>query len=321
LIGFVHSAIARAPRWVAKSYISGLSAISRVIDSPVISKRLQSSLSGPNWPSIDFGPREITVGAHTSILLHPHLGEFDESALFSRRFDDPCDNACFQWLETYAGREYEAVIDIGANVGLYSIFCDRLSRQPGSRLKEIFSFEPAREPYRRLLMNLRANASDKVTAFPMAIGEKTGFQVFFEPEGHLVNGSFSKDFASLFSSRITENPVMVLDAKTLEFVFDRSTKLLIKIDAENYEPLILRALSELIIKHRPDIILEVLPPVADAIETSSCLSAYNRFLITTEGPKQFTKIEASTNYRDWFLRPIGAQEIELAPSSVGETRD
>ena len=249
------------------------------------------------------------MGAHTSILLHPHLGEFDKSALFSRRFNDSCDNACFRWLETYAAREYEVVIDIGANVGLYSIFFDRLSRQPGSRLKEIFSFEPAREPYRRLLMNLRANACDKVMAFPIAIGEKTGFEVFFEPEGHLVNGSFSKEFASLFSPRIIETSVIVLDAKALELVFDRSKKLLLKIDAENYEPLILRALNELIIKYRPDIILEVLPPVADAIETSPCLSDYNRFLITTEGPKLFSKIEASVDYRDWLLRPTGTQRV------------
>ena len=95
------------------------------------------------------------MGAHTSILLHPHLGEFDESALFSRQFNDPCDNACFRWLERYAAREYETMIDIGANVGLYSIFFDRLSRQPGSQLRKIFAFEPAREPYRRLLIEFR----------------------------------------------------------------------------------------------------------------------------------------------------------------------
>jgi FkbM family methyltransferase len=319
-VGLLHSAIARAPSWLAKIYISGFSTLSRTIDIPAVGKRLQSSLSGPKWPKLDFSPREIIVGARSCILLHPHLGEFDESALFSRRFDDPCDNACFRWLETYAGREYEAVIDIGANVGLYSIFFDRLSREPGSRLKEIFSFEPAREPYRRLLMNLKANDCDKVTAFPIAIGDKTGFQVFFEPEGHLVNGSFSKEFASLFSSRIMETPVIVLDAKALEFVFDRSTKLLVKIDAENYEPLILRALSGLIIKYRPDIILEVLPPVADAIETSPCLSTYNRFLITTEGPKRFAKIEASVDYRDWLLRPMGTQKVGPAPSGVRETQ-
>ena len=105
-----------------------------------------------------------------------------------------------------------------------------------------------------------------------------------------------------------------------KFVFDRSTKLLVKIDAENYEPLILRALSGLIIKYRPDIILEVLPPVADAIETSPCLSTYNRFLMTTEGPKRFTKIEASVDYRDWLLRPTGTQKVGPAPSSVRETQ-
>ena len=81
-VAFVHSAIARGPRWLAISYISGLSAVSRVIDSPAISKRLQSSLCGPKWPPMDFAARKVTVGTHTSVLLHPHLGEFDELALF-----------------------------------------------------------------------------------------------------------------------------------------------------------------------------------------------------------------------------------------------
>jgi hypothetical protein len=82
----------------------------------------------------------------------------------------------------------------------------------------------------------------------------------------------------------------------------------------------LRALSELIIKYRPDIILEVLPPVADALETSPCLSTYSRFLMTTEGPKQFTKIDASVDYRDWLLRPTGTQKVGPALSSARETQ-
>ena len=104
------------------------------------------------------------------------------------------------------------------------------------------------------------------------------------------------------------------------YFFESKCLLLIKIDAENYEPLILRALSGLIMKYRPEIILEVLPPVADAIETSPCLSTYNRFLITTEGPKRFAKIEASVDYRDRLLRPTGTQKVGPAPSCVRETR-
>jgi FkbM family methyltransferase len=235
--------------------------------------------------------------------LHPHLGEFDEAALFSRRLDDSSENGCFRWLEQFAASKYDSVIDIGANVGLYSLFFNTLSKEPGSRLKEIFAFEPCREAYRRLVMNIAANAAEKIGAYPVAIGSLTGFQTFFEPEGHLVNGSLLKEFASIFSDSVLERTVMVFDARSFESIFARSKRVLLKIDAEAYEPQVLQAFSELIIKYRPDIVIEVLAPVAEAIEASPCLSGYDRFLLTENGPEQFSRVRASECYRDWFLRP------------------
>ena len=273
----LRSGIAKGPRWLIVIYIETLSAISRAINNPVIGSRMHNSLFGPKWPSIDFRPRTVTLGSRTTILLHAHLGEFDEAALFSRRIGDPSEHGCFCWLEKRAVLDYETVIDIGANVGLYSLFFDTLSKDPGSHLKEIIAFEPCREAYRRLVLNIAANAAEKITAYPVAIGISTGFQSFFEPEGHLANGSFSKEFASIFSSVILERSVLVLDAKVLEFLFRKSKKILLKIDAENYESQLLQAFSGIIIKYRPDIIIEVLAPIAEGIEALSCLSDYNRF--------------------------------------------
>jgi FkbM family methyltransferase len=303
----LHSALARGPRWLVVLYITTLSAISRAIDNPVISTRLQNSLFGPKWPLIDFGARKVTLGSNTTIFLHPHLGEPDQAALFSRRLGGPSEHGCFCWLEKCA-RDYETVIDVGANVGLYSLFFNALSKERDACLKEIFAFEPSREAYRRLLMNLAANAADKITAYPVAIGNICGFESFFEPEGHLTNGSFSGEFASIFSNVVQGHPVMVFDARRLESLFERSKKILLKIDVENYEPQLLQAFSGLINKYRPDIIIEVLPTVADAIEASPCLSNYKRFLITSAGLKPFLKLEASVCYRDWFLQPANRSD-------------
>jgi FkbM family methyltransferase len=305
LSGVLHSGIAKGPRWLVVIYIEALSAVSRAIDNPAMGDRIRNSLFGPKWPSVDFRARRVTLGSHTTILLHAHLGEFDEAALFSRRLGDASEDGCFRWLEKCAARDYETVIDIGANVGLYSLFLNALSKQPGSCLKEIFAFEPRREAYRRLLMNVAANAAEKITAYPLAIGNATGLQLFFEPEGHLANGSFSKEFASIFSDVVLERPVIVFDAKDLEFLFRKSKKILLKIDAENYEPQLLQAFSEIIVRYRPDIVIEVLAPVAEAIEVSPCLSDYNRFLITSDGLKQFAKLEASAYHRDWLLSSRG----------------
>jgi hypothetical protein len=53
---------------------------------------------------------------------------------------------------------YDLVIEIGANVGIYSVFFDTLikSGRPSCQLKQVVSLEAAFEPC-RLLDNLRAN--------------------------------------------------------------------------------------------------------------------------------------------------------------------
>jgi hypothetical protein len=122
LSGLLNSRIARGPRWLIVTYITTLSATSRAIDNPVVSQRIQNGLFGPKWPSIDFGARKVTLGTRTTIFLHPHLGQFDQAALFSRRLGDPSENGCFRWLEKCGARDYEVVIDVGAHVGLYSLF-------------------------------------------------------------------------------------------------------------------------------------------------------------------------------------------------------
>jgi FkbM family methyltransferase len=95
--------------------------------------------------------------------------------LFSRLLS--YENEAFHWMETRVGFDYDAIIEIGANVGVYGVFFDRLSRESGSRLKKIFSFEPAREPYRRLLANLAAK-SERVIAYPVAVGAQGGLRHF-----------------------------------------------------------------------------------------------------------------------------------------------
>ena len=55
--------------------------------------------------------------------------------------------------------------------------------------------------------------------FPVAIGGCNGFQKFFEAQGSLTNGSFSKEFAALFSSKILERSVLVIEMEKFLKVF------------------------------------------------------------------------------------------------------
>jgi hypothetical protein len=183
----VNETIARGPMWLVMTYLYAISFIARVINKPRISRLLQNRIFGVNWPAMEFGPRKIRLGSNTTVSLRPHLGEFDEEVLFSRVLSYETEE--FRWMEKHAAADYDAIIEIGANVGVYSVFFDRLSRKPSSRLQKIFSFEPAREPYRRLMENLCANKADRVVAFPVAVGTQSGFDSFFEPKDHLTHFS------------------------------------------------------------------------------------------------------------------------------------
>jgi len=126
----------------------------------------------------------------------------------------------FAWLADYALNEYDKVIEIGANVGIYTVFLDALiNRTLASRLRKIVAFEPSQIPYRRLLENIYANRSQHVDVFQAAVGIKSGFQPFFEPAGHLTNGSFLRDFAGIFADAVSETTVLVVGAQKLEPYF------------------------------------------------------------------------------------------------------
>jgi len=62
-------------------------------------------------------------------------------------------------------RPGDTFIDVGANLGLYSILASRLLGPDGL----VFSFEPDPKVFARLLFNLKANGSDNVKAFQLAL--------------------------------------------------------------------------------------------------------------------------------------------------------
>ena len=74
------------------------------------------------WPEIAFVPRSALVGVRTEIRLIPHLGKFDQAVLFKKRLD--YETTVFCWLERNAV-DYDLVIEIGANIGVYSVQLSR----------------------------------------------------------------------------------------------------------------------------------------------------------------------------------------------------
>ncbi len=267
-----------------------------------LQRRIRNSVCiGPKWPEMDFGPRRVRLGTRTEVALIPHWDEFDQEALFlnTLEYEEPV----FRWLEDNVAESYDLILEVGANAGLYSVFFDALFKHASRTGKRrIVSFEPAPEAYRRLIANLAANKADHVIAYQAAIGETSGLQAFYEPVGHLTNGSLLRDFSEIFAPEVDETVAVVLAAPELGRWLTTADRALIKIDVEGSEPELLAALGPLLERHGPDLLIEVLPFTLDKLNADPRLAAYDKYLIVPGGLQKAATFHASTQHRDWLLR-------------------
>ena len=300
-----HAHVARS-KWFAAIYLAAVSAICRNCVGSQFGARMANLLGGRgiNWPQIAFRPRSVIVGARTEVMLTPHIGEFDWAVLFGRRLN--YEQPVFCWLEQNVNERYDAVIEIGANVGVYSVFFDALIKaSPNSRLRTVIAFEPALEPYTRLLENLKANSAAFVLPFRAAIADATGFRTFYEPKDHLTNSSLDKKFSGIFSDTVTETLVLAISPRELEGFFSPGGKVLVKIDVEGYEPVLMAAFQEIVRRYQPDFLIEVLEGTPEALEQLDFLGGYERYLIGPDGLQKHPKLRADEHHRDWLLRAPG----------------
>jgi FkbM family methyltransferase len=243
----------------------------------------------------------VMLAHNVKVSIVPHLGEFDQSALFRKQLD--YEAPVFAWLADCALNEYEEIIEIGANIGIYTVFLDALIRNaPNSRLRKIIAFEPSQMPYRRLVENVYVNQCQHVDIYQAAVGIKSGFAQFFEPAGHYTNSSFVREFAAIFADAVSETTVLVIAAHELGRYFGDSEKVLIKIDVEGFEPSLIIALTPLIDKYHPDLLIEVLDTTVDKLNNAEILAGYRKFLITPDGLRESQYLFASNHHRDWFLQ-------------------
>lgn len=289
--------------WVSRLYIAVLSMLCRHVLADNMARHIEFlvAFSGVRWPKLTFAARSILAGRGTTIKLIPHLGEFDQTALFRRRLD--YEAGVFDWLEREAADQYDGVVEIGANVGVYSVFFDALIKsRPGCRLQTVAAFEPSLEAFQRLLANLLVNDATLVLPFRAAVAETSGFRHLCEPRDHLTNGSFVEEFARMFSVEVEKRIVAVHGVADLEFFFRSYPKLLVKIDVEGYEPALLGAFQDLITRYRPDLIIEVLAGTPAAIEVLPWIATYERYLLAPTGLQFHPELMANAQCRDWLLR-------------------
>jgi FkbM family methyltransferase len=126
----------------------------------------------------------------------------------------------------------ELFIDVGANIGSYSLLVSRISGC------ECLAFEPSEETYLRLNINISLNnLQNKITVYKCAVGEKNS----------IINFSRGLDTVNHI---ISENEVIdshiEVEVRTLDSILDLRRPAVMKIDVEGYESKVLLGAENLL---------------------------------------------------------------------------
>jgi len=129
--------------------------------------------------------------------------------------------------------EGAAVYDVGANVGLYTVFL-ALKAGPGGT---VASFEPDSKNYLHLVENVNLNGLETVTCVPSALGEEAG-------EGKLAQGDIIGNYSLLTKPEpgLRYTSVTIVSGDVYAEEKGLPVPYLLKIDVEGFEFAVLRGL-------------------------------------------------------------------------------
>jgi FkbM family methyltransferase len=144
----------------------------------------------------------------------------------------------------------QTVIDIGANVGMFTFFA--AARAPQAR---IIAVEPTPRAYRYLLSNIRRNRLENVVAVQVACGSAPGRATLFSCGDDTCNSLYNPDGVDCGTSvPICEVEVVTLGQLFERFEIDRCR--LLKLDCEGAEYEILLGADARILARIDEIVME-----------------------------------------------------------------
>jgi FkbM family methyltransferase len=163
-------------------------------------------------------------------------------------------NPDIEWLMARVLRPGDTFLDLGANIGYFTLLGARLVGPTG----QVLSFEPSPINFQRLTGHVAMNGYATIRLYPKAVSNVAEASILFQPEG-------GGDLSSLRSSVATETsaPVLRHEIETVcldQFLADDVKKVirLVKIDIEGAEFLALQGMHDLLASPAgPDILCEI----------------------------------------------------------------
>lgn len=225
---------------------------------PIVRKKLYTAMRFR-------GPFKVRTGNESFRMYYHGHGTIDAGLFWHGWMGQREKVSVKLWLQL--AQASSVILDIGANTGIYA-----LSAAGANRSSQIHAFEPSERVFAKLQHNIRLNHFDNITAWPLALSDESGHRTFYDVIGeHQHSASLEEKMVPAEHQRPVTVEIMRLDEFYLREKINRLD--LIKIDVEMHEPHVLRGMGELIPRHRPAILIEVLTD-AIASEVQALLGPY-----------------------------------------------
>lgn len=147
-------------------------------------------------------------------------------------------------------RPGDCIIDVGANIGLYTLKAARLANSNG----RVIAIEPGAEARRQLINNLALNSFENVTVVGKALADEEGEATLH----HVALGGDPQAFSLIADTSTTAGETVAtttLDALADELSLARMD--LVKIDVEGFEASVLAGARKSLLRWKPAVIFEI----------------------------------------------------------------
>jgi FkbM family methyltransferase len=194
----------------------------------------------------------------------------------------------------------EVVWDIGSCTGFYVVLAGLVLKGKG----EVFAFEPVPINYDALAKNVRLNNLTNVHLFNLALSSEDG-----EAEIYLLDLEKPTSSPTLnrnWAEKSGLYKLLKVKTRSAMSLLDKGEILrpdIIKIDAETYEPIILRDLKPLLMQNdAPDILSEIMPPSIEPLRKLLIEECnYKCHHINLSGLEKVEELKMRRPYNDYFF--------------------
>jgi FkbM family methyltransferase len=178
-----------------------------------------------NNRNLNYRPKLVSKKKEIIFYTPNKITNYRANTLFSKEEDT------IKWIDEYGGKD-NIFFDIGANIGVYSLYCAKLYKN------RVFAFEPQYKNNVLLEKNIQINKLENfISVIPNPIYSKNKLDFLFSDEDNL-SGSASTTFIEKKNLKISKPKKRLVLSFTIDFLVEKfliPKPNLIKIDVDGNE--------------------------------------------------------------------------------------